>query len=373
VIRFTIPSRTSAGRPLGFLPALVREGLVKRITALAVLGLGISALAGCANGTQAEKRLNGGGTSFVYPMMSKWASDYEKAHAVQVNYQSIGSGGGIQQMTSKTIDFGCTDAPMNQEQLDKAKEVGGEVVHIPLVMGAAVPIYNLPNLAEPVRFSGPVLADIYLNKIKKWNDPALKALNPKIDLPDQEIAVVHRSDGSGTTYMWSDYLCKVSPEWEKQVGRGTSLNWPCGIGQKGSEGVTGQVRRSAGSIGYVEMIYALQNDVKYGPVKNKDGEFVQGSLESVTAAASSALTTIPDDLRFSITDAPGKEAYPISSAVWAVVYVDQPPDRGRLLVDFLRWVTHEGQESAAALKYARLPKGLVERLEKKIDRNKVGA
>src|SRR5438045_2100069 len=232
-------------------------------------------LFGCSRGD--DKRLTGAGSTFVYPMMSKWASEYEKSTNVKINYQSIGSGGGIQQMTAKTVDFGCTDGPMNEEQLKKAKDVGGEVVHIPLVMGAVIPTYNLEEVNEPLRFTGPVLADIFLGKIKKWNDKGLQDLNPKAALPNKEIVVIHRSDGSGTTYIWVEYLAKVSDEWKKKVGVGTSVDWPCGIGQKGNEGLAGQVRRSAGSIGYIELIYALQNKLKFGSVKNREGAFVTAS------------------------------------------------------------------------------------------------
>lgn len=343
---------------------LVFAGLLAPLAAAVIV-------AGC-NRSGSATRLNAGGSTFVYPMMSKWASEYEKVKGVQVNYQSIGSGGGIQQMTAKTFDFGCTDGPMNEEQLQKARETGGEVFHIPLVMGAVVPAYSLSEVNEPLRFSGPVLADIFLGKIKKWNDPALKELNPNASLPDKDIVVVHRSDGSGTTYIWVDYLSKVSPEWKQKVGVGTSVNWPIGTGQKGNEGVAGQVRRTPGSIGYIELIYATQNDIKFGSVRNKEGAFVTASLESVTAAAENALSTIPDDLRYSITDASGKDSYPISGTVWAVLYVNQPADKGQAVVDFLRWVTHDGQEFAAELHYARLPKGLIEKLDAKLAQVKVG-
>jgi phosphate ABC transporter phosphate-binding protein len=339
-------------------------------TGLGLAGLSVL-LSGCG-GSGEVRRLNAGGSTFVFPMMTKWASEYEKAKGVQVNYQSIGSGGGIQQMTAKTFDFGCTDGPMNEEQLQKCRDQGSEAVHVPLVMGAVVPTYNLDEVMQPLRFSGPVLADIYLGKIKKWNDPALKDLNPGAALPDKEIVVIHRSDGSGTTYIWVDYLSKVSPEWKQKVGVGTSVNWPTGVGQKGNEGVAGQVRRSAGSIGYVELIYALQNNMKYAPVKNKAGEFINAGLASVTAAASNALSEIPDDLRYSITDAAGKESYPISGTVWAVLYSKQPAGKGQAVVDFLRWVTHDGQQYAEGLHYARLPEGLVKRLEKKLDGIQVG-
>ncbi len=344
---------------------------MKRLSGIALLGLFGVLAAGCSGKSGKEQRLNGGGSTFVYPMMSKWASEYDKAKGTKVNYQSIGSGGGIQQMTAKTFDFGCTDGPMNEEQLKKAADTSGEVVHIPLAMGAVVAAYNLEEVKEPLTFTGTVLADIYLGKIKKWNDSALKELNPQAALPDKEIGVVHRSDGSGTTYIFVDYLSKVSPEWKKQVGVGTSVNWPCGVGQKGSEGVSGQVKRSPGSIGYVELTYALQNGIAFGKVKNKEGAAIKANLESVTAAAKGALAEIPDDLRYSITDAPGKEAYPISGTVWAVVYVNQPADKGQAVVDFLRWVTHEGQQYTADLDYARLPQGLIDRLEKKLDQVKV--
>lgn len=344
---------------------------MKPAVATALVGLALAALGtGCGGGQ--DKRLNAGGSTFVYPMMSKWADQYKNLKGIEVNYQSIGSGGGIQQMTAKTFDFGCTDGPMNEEQLKKCRDTGVEPLHIPLVMGAVVPAYNLDEVNEPLRFTGPVLADIYLGKVKKWNDPAIKELNPTAanQLPDKEIVVVHRSDGSGTTYIWVDYLAKVSREWSKEVGVATSVNWKTGIGQKGNEGVAGQVRRSPGSIGYIELTYALQNKMKYGRVKNKDGEFVEANLQSVTAAAGNSLANIPDDLRYSITDAPGKGSYPISGTVWAVVYEKLPSVNAQAVIDFLRWVTHEGQQFAEALDYSRLPPGLVERVEKQLGRIK---
>src|SRR5262249_43941842 len=287
-----------------------------RILLLAVFG-GAAATC-CAGCSGCGSRLNGGGSSFVYPMMSKWTAEYDKAKGVKVNYQSVGSGGGIKKNTEKTYDFGCTDPPMNDEQLKKAQDVGGDVVHIPLILGAIVPAYNLEGITEPLRFTGPVLADIYLGNITKWNDKALQDLNPKATLPDKEINVVYRSDGSGSSYIWSDYLSKGSGEWKKKVGKGTSPNFPRGVGEKGTEGVAGHVKRTPGSIGYMELTYALQNNIGYGTVRNKDGEFVKGELKTVTAAAAGALSQIPDDLRFSLTDPPGKDAYPISGAVWAV-------------------------------------------------------
>jgi phosphate ABC transporter phosphate-binding protein len=317
-------------------------------------------------------RLNAAGSTFVYPMMSKWAAEYDKAKGVKVNYQSIGSGGGIQQMSAMTVEFGCTDGPMNEEQFETAKKNGGEVLHIPLVMGAVVAAYNLDEVKEPLVFSGPVLADIYLGKIAKWNDEALKKLNPSAALPDKSISVVHRSEGSGTTYIWVDYLSKVSPEWKQKVGVGTSVNWPCGVGQKNNEGVAGSVKRAPASIGYIELTYALQNKMSFGHVINKEGAAIKPSLESVTAAADGAMNNIPDDLRYSLTDPPGKDAYPISGTVWAVVYANPPKGSGAVVKDFLRWVTHEGQALAEPLHYSRLPKGLVEKLEKKLDQIAAG-
>jgi phosphate ABC transporter phosphate-binding protein len=324
-------------------------------------------LAGAGCGGNPEQRLNGGGSSFVYPIMSKWAIEYYKTKGVKVNYQSIGSGGGIRQMIDKVLDFGCTDAPMNDEQLATALKTGGKVLQLPLVMGAVVPIYNLEGVQAPLRFSGTVLADIYLGKIRKWNEPELAKLNPGVELPDKEILTVHRSDGSGTTYIWVDYLAKISPPWKEKIGVGTSVNWPGGVAAKGNEGVAGKVSQAPGGIGYVELIYALQNKIKFGRVQNREGQFITPSLESVTAAARSALTEIPDDLRYSLTNAPGKESYPISGTTWAVIYVNQPSGKGAKVVDFLRWITHDGQTYAEQLNYARLPQPLVERVEKKLD------
>jgi phosphate transport system substrate-binding protein len=237
-------------------------------------------------------------------------------------------------------------------------------------MGAIVPAYNVPGVDKPLQFTGEVLADIFLGKIKKWNDQALKDLNPGVSLPDTDIAIVHRSDGSGSTYIFSEFLSKLSPEWKEKVGVGTSLKWPTGVGQKGTEGVAGHVGRTTGAIGYVELIYALQNNIGYGSVKNKEGNFVLANLDSVTAAATGALTDIPEDLRYSLTNAPGKDSYPISGTVWAVIYVNQPPGKGQQVVDFLRWVTHQGQDFAKELHYARLPQGLIERVDKKLDQVK---
>jgi phosphate transport system substrate-binding protein len=340
---------------------------MNRLAALPVLCL-LAATVGCGGCGSGKPRVNGAGSSFVYPMMSKWAAEYDKAKGVEVNYQSIGSGGGIQQMTAKTIAFGCTDGPMNDEQLQKAKENGGEVVHIPLVMGAVVPAYNLDEASEPLVFSGPVLADIYLGKITKWNDKAIQELNPDAKLPEKKISVIFRADGSGTTYVWTEYLSKVSEEWKKEISFATSVSWKKGIGEaaKGSEGVTGRVKDTPGAICYVELTYALQNKIKYGLVKNKEGVTVKADLKSITAAADQSLSEIPDDLRYSITDPPGKDSYPICGTVWAVCYVNNPGGKGQQVVDFLHWVTHEGQQLCEKLDYAKLPPGLVDRAEKKL-------
>ena len=337
-----------------------------------MISLGL-ALFGCTSnapvtpdtgGGAAKVKLNGAGSTFVFPMMSKWSALYDSVKpGVQVNYQSIGSGGGIRQVTAKTVDFGATDGPMTDEQLKEAKK---PVLHIPVVMGGVVPAYNLPG--DPVvKFSGPVLADIFLGKIKKWNDPALAALNPGLTLPDRPIVVVHRADGSGTTYIWVDYLAKVSADWKAKVGVATSVNWPVGLGAKGNEGVAGQIKRTPGSLGYVELIYALQNKIKFGPVKNHAGEYIKGSAESVSAAGVGAASTIPPDLRVSITDAPGRDAYPISGFSWIIVYAGQDNrQRGQALTDFLWWVIHDGQRAAKPLDYARLPDQVVKLAEGKV-------
>lgn len=337
------------------------SSMVACLSALSLTGCG-----GCGGGSGEKPRLNGAGSTFVFPMMSKWTSEYDKAKNVEVNYQSIGSGGGIQQMTAKTADFGCTDGPMNEEQLGKARETGGEVVHIPLTMGAVVPAYNLEGVSEPLVFNGPLLADIYLGHVKKWNDKAIQELNPGVALPDKDIGVVRRSDGSGTTYVWVDYLSKVSPEWKKRVGVATSVNWPVGEGAKGGEGVAGKVKSTPGAIGYIEVAYAIQNNIKYGRVKNREGVAIMASVKSITAAADNALKDLPDDLRYSITDPPGKDSYPICGTVWAVVFVNQPADKGQHILDFLKWITHDGQQYCESLDYARLPPGLIERVDKKL-------
>jgi phosphate transport system substrate-binding protein len=330
-------------------------------------------LAGCSGSQQTmggAQSLTGGGSSFVNPVMTRWAAAYHKARAVQVDYTATGSGNGIRQMLDRKNDFGCTDAPLSEEQIREAKANGGDVLHIPLVMGGVVPAYNLPEVKEPLNFTGPVLADIYLGKITRWNDSRLKELNPTAALPDKEIAVVRRSDGSGTTYIWSDYLAKVSPEWKEKVGVGTDLKWPVGVGAQKNDGVAGQVGRSPGAIGYVELTFALKSNIQFGAVKNKAGEFVRADLASVMKAAAGALTGIPDDLRYSLTDAPGGGAYPICGTTWAVCFTDQPGGKAKTLADFLRWAVHEGQGDVEELQYARLPEGLVKKIEPMLDRIK---
>jgi phosphate transport system substrate-binding protein len=304
-----------------------------------------------------QTTLNGAGATFPYPMYSKWFSEYHKLHPdIQMNYQSIGSGGGIRQVIAGTVDFGATDGPMTDDQLKEAKM---KILHLPTVLGADVPAYNIPGVTGELKFTPEALAGIFLGKIAKWNDKAITSANPGVNLPDRDIVVVHRSDGSGTTYIWTDYLAKISPEWLGQAGRGTSVKWPIGLGGKGNEGVAGMIRQLPGSIGYVELIYAVQNNITYGSVKNAAGNFVKASLESVTAAAASA-PKMPADFRVSITNAPGKDAYPISSFTWLLI-PEQSKDtaKGKILADFLNWMVTDGQKMTAALSYAPLPEGVV--------------
>ena len=300
-----------------------------------------------------QTTLNGAGATFPYPMYSKWFSEYHKAHPdIEINYQSIGSGGGIRQVLAGTVDFGASDGPMTDEQLSQAKT---KILHIPTVLGADVPAYNIPGVSAELKFTPETLAGIFLGKITSWNDAALTKINPGANLPNQPIIVIHRSDGSGTTYIWTDYLSKVSSEWANGPGKGTSVKWPVGLGGKGNEGVAGQIRQLQGSIGYVELIYAVQNKIPYGTVKNSSGNFVKASLESVTAAAASA-KSMPADFRVSITNAPGKDAYPISSFTWLLIpEKSKDPNKGKILADFLNWMVDDGQKMTAELTYAPLP------------------
>ena len=304
--------------------------------------------------TAAAVVVNGAGATFPYPIYSKWFAEYYKLHPdARINYQSIGSGGGIRQLLEGTVDFGATDAPMTDEQLSQAKT---RVLHFPTVLGADVAIYNIPGVTEELNFTPEALAGIFFGKIKKWNDPEIKNANANVNLPDNDIVVVHRSDGSGTTYVWVDYLSKISPEWKSKVGVNTSINWPVGLGGKGNEGVSGLVQRTPYSLGYVELIYAVQNKIPYGRVRNAAGTFVKADLASVTAAASSAAKPMPSDFRVSITNAPGKDAYPIASFTWLLIPSKIPdPEKKKVITDFLNWMLTDGQKMVEALSYARLP------------------
>jgi phosphate transport system substrate-binding protein len=328
---------------------------VNRRIALLLVGLAL------ALPVMGQTTLNGAGATFPYPMYSKWFSEYNKLHPdVQINYQSIGSGGGIRQVLNGTVDFGASDGPMSDEQLKEAKV---NILHIPTVLGAVVPAYNVPGISGEIKFTPEALAGIFLGKIQKWNDPAIAQANPGIKFPDQSIVVVHRSDGSGTTYIFTDYLSKVSKEWEAAVGKGTSPKWPVGLGGKGNEGVAGQIRQLPGSIGYIELIYAAENKITYGSVKNAAGNFVKATLDSVTEAAAS-VKAMPADFRVSITDAPGKNAYPISSFTWLLIPVQaQDPKKGKIIADFLNWMVTNGQKMTTQLSYAPLPASVVEKVK----------
>ena len=301
----------------------------------------------------AQTKLNAAGATFPYPIYSKWFNQYHQEHPdIEINYQSIGSGGGIRQVTAGTVDFGASDGPMSDEQLASAKV---KIIHLPTVLGAVVPAYNIPGFKGELKFTPEVIAGIYLGKITSWNDPAIAKINPGVSLPNQGIIVVHRSDGSGTTYIFTDYLSKVSNEWRDAVGKGTSVKWPTGLGAKGNEGVAGMVRQMEGAFGYVELIYALQNNISFGPVKNAGGSFVKASLESTTAAAAS-VKTMPADFRVSITNPPGKDAYPIASFTWLLVPADwKDKNKEKIIVDFLNWMLDQGQNMTADLNYAPLP------------------
>jgi phosphate transport system substrate-binding protein len=312
----------------------------------------------------AQTTLNGAGATFPYPMYSKWFSKYHDAHPdIQINYQSIGSGGGIRQVLAGTVDFGASDGPMSDEQLSQSKV---KILHVPTVLGAVVPAYNVPGVGGEIKFTPEVLAGIFLGKISNWNDKAIAGANPGIKFPDQAIVVVHRSDGSGTTFIFTDYLSKVSSDWKGQAGAGTSIKWPVGLGGKGNEGVAGMVRQMQGSIGYIELIYAVQNKIPYGTVKNASGEFVKASLDSVTAAAAS-VKTMPADFRVSITNAPGKDAYPISSFTWLLIPAQsKDAAKGKIIADFLSWMVEDGQKMTADLSYAPLPASVAAKVKDEI-------
>jgi phosphate transport system substrate-binding protein len=311
------------------------------------------------------QQITAAGATFPAPVYQKWFGDYHNAHPdVQVNYQSIGSGAGIQQLTAGTVDFGASDMPMTDDQISKLKV---HPLHFPTVMGAVVPTYNVPGVAMDLKFSGETLAGIYLGTIKQWNDPALAKDNPGVKLPKDDIVVVHRSDGSGTTFVWVDYLSKVSPVWKMKVGANTSVSWPVGLGGKGNEGVSGTVKQTPGSIGYVELIYAVQNKMNYGSVKNAAGEFVKADLESVSEAAAGAAKNMPADFRVSITNAPGKKAYPIASFTWMLIPSTIPDAKKSAAIKaFLQWMLTDGQKTAPTLDYSPLPKEVVAQETKQI-------
>jgi phosphate transport system substrate-binding protein len=346
----------------------------KTVICITSLIFGALVFAGCGgqnagNSTAGSStvQLQGAGATFPNPLYQKWISEFGKAHVnLKIDYQSIGSGGGIKQIKEQTVDFGATDTPMTDDDLKSAKS--GEILHIPTTLGAVVVTYNLEGVAQPLKFSPKVIADIFLGNIKRWDDPAIKADNAGVSLPATDIVVVHRSDGSGTTGVFTDYLSKVSPDWKSKVGQGPSVQWPVGIGGKGNEGVTGQVKQTPNTIGYVELAYAVQNKLPAALIKNKAGSFVEPSFDSVTAAANGALAATPDDLRVSITDADGGAIYPISSYTYLLAYKDQKDAaKGKALVDYMWWGIHDGQQFCRDLQYAPLPPDIVKRAEAKIN------
>ena len=327
--------------------------------------LAFSLLAALAAAPAWAQNINAAGATFPYPIYSKWFDEYHKLHPkIQINYQSIGSGGGIRQVLDKTVDFGASDGPMTDEQLQQA---GFKILHFPTVLGADVPSYNIPGVTAELKFTPEALAGIFLGKVTKWNDPAIASANPGVKLPAEDIVVIHRSDGSGTTYIWTDYLSKVSSEWQTKVGRNTSVNWPVGLGGKGNEGVAGLIKQTPNSLGYIELIYAVQNNISYASVKNIGGEFVKASLGGVSAAAAGAAKSMPDDFRVSITNAPGKDAYPISSFTWLLIPAQiQDPAKKAAIKDFLEWMLAPGQQFCEPLAYAKLPKEVAAKEQKAI-------
>ena len=327
----------------------------------------IMALAMAGNVFAAPVLINGAGATFPYPIYSKWFDEYAKINpAVQFNYQSIGSGGGIKQITAKTVDFGATDGPMTQEQLAEAP---GRIYHIPMVMGAVAVTYNLPGVKAGLKLTGDIVADIFLGKITSWNDPRIASINSGVKLPGEDIVVVHRSDGSGTSFIFTDYLSSVSSEWKSKVGKATAVNWPVGLGGKGNEGVAGFVKQSPGSIGYVELSYAIKNDLAYASLKNQSGKFIEPNLESASSAAEGV--TMPEDFRVSIVNSPNPEAYPISGFTWLLIYKSmEDPVKGQAIVDFIKWAVHEGQSYTKDLLYAPLPKAVVTLIDSKLEQVK---
>lgn len=339
---------------------------MKRLAGAILVGLGLASLI-VAQGTLS---ITGAGATFPYPMYSKWFDEYHKKDpSLEINYQSIGSGGGIKQITEGTVDFGASDGPMTDEQLKAYQDKHGfGILHFPTVLGAVVPTYNIPGVTAPLNFTSEALAGIYLGKVTKWNDPLISGANKGVNLPGDDIIVVHRAESSGTTYVWTDYLSKVSEEWKTKVGKATAVKWPVGLGGQGNEGVTGTVKNTPDSIGYVELIYAESNKIPYGNVKNAAGVFVKASLAGVTAAASAAAKAMPDDFRVSITNAPGKEAYPISSFTWLLIPSKFSDGTKRdAIKGFVSWMLADGQNYAEALSYARLPKEVVAKEKKALN------
>jgi phosphate transport system substrate-binding protein len=337
---------------------------------LALLFLAVLALVAISV-AQAALSINGAGATFPNPMYSKWFDDYHKKNSdIEINYQSIGSGGGIKQVTEGTVDFGASDGPMNDEQLKAFQDKHGlPILHFPTVLGADVPTYNIAGVSGELNFTPEAIAAIFLGKVTKWNDPLIAGANKGVNLPGDDIVVVHRSDGSGTSYIWTDYLSKVSDEWKNKVGKGTSVNWPKGLGGKGNEGVAGLVKQTPNALGYVELIYAIQNQMPYGKVKNSSGGFIKADLASVTAAAAGAAKSMPDDFRVSITDAPGKTAYPISSFTWLLIPSKfSDASKRDAIKGFLKWMLTDGQNEVEALSYAKLPKEVVAKEMKALDK-----
>ncbi len=358
--RFPLAGRTQWLAPL----SVVLAALSLVLTACGSGGTAQPVQPPAAGGKAGAITLTGAGATFPYPLYSKWFDVYEKQAGTRVNYQSIGSGGGIQQVTQRTVDFGASDAPMTDDQL---KAAPAPLLHIPTVLGAVVVTYNVPGVEQGLKLAPDVLADIFLGRLTTWNDPRLAQANPGVTLPSTPIAVVHRSDGSGTTNIFTDYLSAVSPDWQQRVGKSTSVNWPVGLGGKGNEGVTGQVKQTPGAIGYVELAYAVQNKLPYAAVRNQAGQFVEPTLESTTAAAAGAAASIPEDLRVSIVNAPGERSYPIAGFTYLLVYQQQADvAKGKALVDFLWWGIHDGEQYATDLQYAPLPAEVVQRAEAKV-------
>jgi phosphate transport system substrate-binding protein len=338
---------------------------MKRIAGVSAVILALTMMAAFV--VCAALSITGAGATFPYPIYSKWFDEYQKKNPnIEINYQSIGSGGGIRQVTEGTVDFGASDGPMNDEQLKAFQDKHGfGVLHFPTVLGADVPTYNIPGVSAALNFTPEALAGIFLGKITKWNDPAIVAANKGVNLPSSDIVVVHRSEGSGTTYIWTDYLSKISEEWKNKVGKGASVNWPVGLGGKGNEGVTGQIKNAPNSIGYVELIYAVSNNIPYGNVKNSSGVFVKADLASVSAAAAAVAKTMPDDFRVSITDPPGKTAYPIASFTWLLI-PEKFSDAAKrdAIKGFVKWMLTDGQNYTEQLSYAKLPKEVIAKEEK---------